>query len=229
MVLLRDVTVRYENGTAAIQQVNLTVEKSEFVFIVGPTGAGKSTILKLLIREVLPTEGQVIVAGRDVGKMKPSQVPYLRRLIGMVFQDILLLPDRTVWENVAFALKVTGVSSREIAREVPKALETVGMLNKAKAFPLELSGGEKQKVALARAIVVKPLLILADEPTGNLDPTSSFEVVDLLLRINRQGTTVIMATHDRTIVDAYRKRVIELSGGRVVRDELKGVFRRELA
>ncbi|MGQ9462797.1 MAG: cell division ATP-binding protein FtsE [Candidatus Fervidibacter sp.] len=229
MVLLRDVTVRYENGTAAIQQVNLTVEKGEFVFIVGHTGAGKSTILKLLIREVLPTEGQVIVAGRDVGKMKPSQVPYLRRLIGMVFQDILLLPDRTVWENVAFALKVTGVSSREIAREVPKALETVGMLNKAKAFPLELSGGEKQKVALARAIVVKPLLILADEPTGNLDPTSSFEVVDLLLRINRQGTTVIMATHDRTIVDAYRKRVIELSGGRVVRDELKGVFRRELA
>lgn len=229
MVLLRDVTVRYENGTVAIQQVNLTVEKSEFVFIVGPTGAGKSTILKLLIREVLPTEGQVIVAGRDVGKMKPSQVPYLRRLIGTVFQDILLLPDRTVWENVAFALKVTGASSGEIAREVPKALETVGMLNKAKAFPSELSGGEKQKVALARAIVVKPLLILADEPTGNLDPTSSFEIVDLLLRINRQGTTVIMATHDRTIVDTYRKRVIELSGGRVVRDELKGVFRRELA
>lgn len=229
MVLLRDVTVRYENGTVAIQQVNLTVEKSEFVFLVGPTGAGKSTILKLLIREVLATEGQVIVAGRDVGKMKPSQVPYLRRLIGTVFQDILLLPDRTVWENVAFALKVTGASSGEIAREVPRALETVGMLNKAKAFPSELSGGEKQKVALARAIVVKPLLILADEPTGNLDPTSSFEIVDLLLRINRQGTTVIMATHDRTIVDAYRKRVVELSGGRVVRDELKGVFRRELA
>lgn len=229
MVLLRDVTVRYENGTVAIQQVNLTVEKSEFVFLVGPTGAGKSTILKLLIREVLATEGQVIVAGRDVGKMKPSQVPYLRRLIGTVFQDILLLPDRTVWENVAFALKVTGASSGEIAREVPRALETVGMLNKAKAFPSELSGGEKQKVALARAIVVKPLLILADEPTGNLDPTSSFEIVDLLSRINRQGTTVIMATHDRTIVDAYRKRVVELSGGRVVRDELKGVFRRELA
>lgn len=229
MVLLKDVTVRYESGVTALQRVNLTIEKSEFVFLVGPTGAGKSTLLKLLIREIVPTEGKVIVAGRDVGKLPPFQVPYLRRLIGMVFQDILLLADRTVWENVAFALKVTGASSGEIAREVPKALETVGMLHKAKAFPAELSGGEKQKVALARALIVKPLILLADEPTGNLDPISSMEIVDLLLRINRQGTTVIMATHDKSIVDAYRKRVVELSAGRIVRDELKGVFRRELA
>lgn len=229
MVQLRDVTVRYESGMTALQNVNLTVEKSEFVFLVGPTGAGKTTLLKLLTREVVPSEGTVMVAGKDVTKMKPSQVPYLRRLIGTVFQDILLLPDRTVWENVAFALRVTGASSSEIAREVPKALETVGMLHKAKSFPAELSGGEKQKVALARALVVKPLLLLADEPTGNLDPNSSLEIVDLLLRINRQGTTVIMATHDKTIVDAYRKRVVEIIGGRVVRDELRGVFRRELA
>ncbi len=229
MVQLRDVTVRYESGVTALQNVNLTVEKSEFLFLVGPTGAGNTTLLKLLTREVVPNEGTVIVADRDVTKMKPSQVPYLRRLIGTVFQDILLLPDRTVWENVAFALRVTGASSTEIAREVPKALETVGMLHKAKSFPAELSGGEKQKVALARALVVKPLLLLADEPTGNLDPTSSLEIVDLLLRINRQGTTVIMATHDKTIVDAYRKRVVEIVGGRIVRDELRGVFRRELA
>lgn len=229
MVQLRDVTVRYESGVTALQNVNLTVEKSEFIFLVGPTGAGKTTLLKLLTREVVPNEGTVIVANKDVTKMKPSQVPYLRRLIGTVFQDILLLPDRTVWENVAFALRVTGASSSEIAREVPKALETVGMLHKAKAFPSELSGGEKQKVALARALVVKPLILLADEPTGNLDPSSSLEIVDLLLRINRQGTTVIMATHDRTVVDAYRKRVVEIVGGRIVRDELRGVFRRELA
>lgn len=229
MVRLQDVTVQYESGVTALQNVNLTVEKSEFIFLVGPTGAGKTTLLKLLTREVVPNEGTVIVANRDVTKMKPSQVPFLRRLIGTVFQDILLLPDRTVWENVAFALRVTGASSSEIAREVPKALETVGMLHKAKAFPSELSGGEKQKVALARALVVKPLILLADEPTGNLDPTSSLEIVDLLLRINRQGTTVIMATHDKTIVDAYRKRVVEIVGGRIVRDELRGVFRRELA
>ncbi len=229
MVLLRDVTVRYENGVTALQQVNLTVEKSEFVFLVGPTGAGKSTLLKLLTRELLPTEGQVIVAGQEVNRLRHWQVPRLRRLIGTVFQDILLLPDRTVWENVAFALRVTGASSAEIAREVPKALEMVGMLHRAKEFPANLSGGEKQKVALARALVVKPLLLLADEPTGNLDPASSLEIVDILLRINRQGTTVIMATHDKTIVDAYRKRVVELNNGRIVRDELRGVFRRELA
>ncbi|MCS7191457.1 MAG: ATP-binding cassette domain-containing protein [Armatimonadetes bacterium] len=229
MVQLRDVTVQYENGAVALQNVNLTVEKSEFLFLVGPTGAGKTTLLRLLNREIVPNEGMVIVADKDVTKMKPSQVPYLRRLIGTVFQDVLLLPDRTVWENVAFALRATGASSSEIAREVPKALETVGMLYKAKAFPAELSGGEKQKVSLARALVIKPLLLLADEPTGNLDPTSSFEIVDLLLRINRQGTTVIMATHDKTIVDAYRKRVVEIVSGRIVRDELRGVFRRELA
>lgn len=229
MVLLKDVTVRYDNGVTALRQVNLTVEKSEFVFLVGPTGAGKSTLLRVLTREIRPIEGQVMVAGKDVTRLKPSQVPYLRRLIGMVFQDILLLPDRTVWENVAFALRVTGASSVTIAREVPKALGMVGLLPKAKAFPSELSGGEKQKVALARALVVKPLVVLADEPTGNLDPISSLEVVDLLMQVNRQGTTVIMATHDKSIVDAYRKRVVELSEGRVVREELRGVYRRELA
>lgn len=228
MVVLRDVTVRYDSGAAALQQVSLTVEKSEFVFIVGPTGAGKSTLLKVLTREVVPSEGQVIVAGKDVMRMKSSQAPYLRRLIGMVFQDILLLPDRTVFENVAFALRVTGFSSADISKEVPRALDMVGMLHKAKAFPRELSGGEKQKVALSRAIVTKPLIVLADEPTGNLDPASSLEIVDLLLRINRQGTTVILATHDKTIVDAYRKRVVELQDGRIVRDKVRGVYRGEL-
>lgn len=228
MVVLRNVTVDYGNGAPALQQVSLTVEKGEFVFLVGPTGAGKSTLLKLLTREITPTQGQVWVAGQEVTRLKPSQVPYLRRLIGTVFQDILLLPDRTVWENVAFALRVTGASSTSILREVPKALEMVGMLSKAKAFPLALSGGEKQKVALARALVIRPLLLLADEPTGNLDPASSQEIVELLLRINRQGTTVLMATHDWTLVNAYRQRVLELRHGRLVRDELRGVFRRAL-
>ena len=217
------------NGAPALQRVNLTVEKGEFVFLVGPTGTGKSTLLKLLTREIVPTEGQVWVAGQEVTRLKASQVPQLRRLIGAVFQDLLLLPDRTVWENVAFTLQVTGASSATVRREVPKALEMVGMLSKAKAFPQELSGGEKQKVALARALVIHPLLLLADEPTGNLDPASSQEIVELLLRINRQGTTVIMATHDWTLVNAYRQRVVELRDGRIVRDELRGVFRLELA
>ncbi|MFA0732234.1 MAG: hypothetical protein LKKZDAJK_003008 [Candidatus Fervidibacter sp.] len=229
MVVLRDVTVDYGNGAPALQRVNLTVEKGEFVFLVGPTGTGKSTLLKLLTREIVPTEGQVWVAGQEVTRLKASQVPQLRRLIGAVFQDLLLLPDRTVWENVAFTLQVTGASSATVRREVPKALEMVGMLSKAKAFPQELSGGEKQKVALARALVIHPLLLLADEPTGNLDPASSQEIVELLLRINRQGTTVIMATHDWTLVNAYRQRVVELRDGRIVRDELRGVFRLELA
>ncbi|GBC97874.1 Cell division ATP-binding protein FtsE [bacterium HR17] len=229
MVVLRDVTVYYGNGVPALQRVSLTVEKGEFVFLVGPTGAGKSTLLKLLTREVVPSEGQVFVAGHDVRRLKPSRVPYLRRLIGTVFQDILLLSDRTVWENVAFALRVTGASSSTVQRQVPKVLEMVGMLHKARALPRELSGGEKQKVALARALAIQPLLLLADEPTGNLDPTSAQEIVDLLFRVNRQGTTVIMATHDQTIVNAYRKRVVELHGGRLVRDEVRGVFRRELA
>ena len=229
MVVLRDVTVDYGNGAPALQRVNLTVEKGEFVFLVGPTGTGKSTLLKLLTREIVPTEGQVWVAGQEVTRLKASQVPQLRRLIGAVFQDLLLLPDRTVWENVAFTLQVTGASSATVRREVPKALEMVGMLSKAKAFPQELSGGEKQKVALARALVIHPLLLLADEPTGNLDPASSQEIVELLLRINRQGTTVIMATHDWTLVNAYRQRVVELRDGRIVRDEFRGVFRLELA
>jgi len=229
MVVLRDETVDYGNGAPALQRVNLTVEKGEFVFLVGPTGTGKSTLLKLLTREIVPTEGQVWVAGQEVTRLKASQVPQLRRLIGAVFQDLLLLPDRTVWENVAFTLQVTGASSATVRREVPKALEMVGMLSKAKAFPQELSGGEKQKVALARALVIHPLLLLADEPTGNLDPASSQEIVELLLRINRQGTTVIMATHDWTLVNAYRQRVVELRDGRIVRDELRGVFRLELA
>ncbi|MCS7223407.1 MAG: ATP-binding cassette domain-containing protein [Armatimonadetes bacterium] len=223
MIILREVTVRYEDGTVALDNVNLTVEKSEFAFVVGPTGAGKSSLFKVLIREIVPSHGTVFVAGYDLTRMKPSQAPYLRRLVGTVFQDILLLPERTVWENVAFALRATGVASSEDKREVPRALAMVDLLDKAKAFPWQLSGGEKQKVALARALVINPLILLADEPTGNLDSQSSREVMELLLRVNRQGTTVLMATHDPFLVGSYRKRVIELNSGKIVRDYMPGV------
>ncbi len=224
MIILNDVRVTYGDGTVGLDGINLTVEKSEFAFIVGPTGSGKSTLFRVLIREVVPTEGRALVAGYDLTRMKPSQAPYLRRLVASVFQDILLLPERTVWENVAFALRATGAPSSEDKRAVPRALDMVDMLDKAKAFPSQLSGGEKQKVALARALVVKPLILLADEPTGNLDPQSSREVLELLLRVNRQGTTVLVATHDPLLIQAYRKRVIELKSGRIVRDRMPGVM-----
>lgn len=227
MIQLYNVTKTYPNGVKALTDVTLRIRKGEFVFLVGPSGAGKSTFNKLLYREELPTRGQIILNGKNIIRMRPGEVPYLRRKIGMVFQDFRLLPHKTVFENVAFALEVTGSSGREIRRAVPTVLNMVGLSGKADVFPDHLSGGEQQRVSVARAIVNNPVLIIADEPTGNLDPETSWDLMKLLLDINRRGTTVVMATHAWDIVDAMKKRVIALAGGRIVRDEEEGAYRHE--
>lgn len=227
LIQLQNVTKTYLNGAQALIDVTMRVNKGEFVFLVGPSGAGKSTLTKLLYREEVPTRGQIILNGKNVIRMRPREVPYLRRKIGMVFQDFRLLPKKTVTENVAFALEVTGASNREIKRAVPAVLEMVSLTDKADAFPDHLSGGEQQRVCVARAIVNSPLLLIADEPTGNLDPETSWDLMKLFMAINRRGTTIIMATHAWDIVDDMKKRVIEMSGGRIVRDEEEGAYRNE--
>lgn len=227
MIEFRGVTKVYPKGITALANVSLTINKGEFVFLVGPSGAGKSTFVRLLLREERPTEGQIVVDGVDVGRLKPAEVPFYRRKIGMVFQDFRLLPERTVAENVAFALRVVEVPRREILRRVPQVLHLVGLGHKSRAKPAELSGGEQQRVALARALVNNPPILLADEPTGNLDPDTSWEIMKLLIEINRRGTTVVVATHARDIVDQLRRRVIALENGRVVRDEERGGYSRE--
>jgi cell division transport system ATP-binding protein len=209
---------------AALDDINLEINKGEFVFVVGSSGSGKSTFLKLMLREVRPTSGHVFVAGKEIDKLSSWKVPKLRRQLGTVFQDFRLLPGRTVFDNVAFALEVIGKSHREIERAVPHALELVDLDSKAHRMPDELSGGEQQRVAIARAFVNRPKILIADEPTGNLDPGTSVGIMKLLDRINRTGTTVIMATHDSSIVDQMRKRVIEIDEGRLVRDEAKGIY-----
>ncbi len=224
MIEFRDVTKAYSDEVVALSEVNLKIAKGEFVFIVGPSGAGKTTLTRLIYREELPTSGCVIVNGEDVTELRPCDVPYFRRTIGVVFQDFKLLPDRNVFENVAFALEVTGASRREVRRRVPQALDAVGLKDKANAMPSQLSGGEQQRTALARAIVNKPTLLIADEPTGNLDPTTSWGIVRLLEEINRWGTTVVMATHAQNIVNSMHKRVIAMFAGRVVRDDERGVY-----
>ncbi|MCG0238696.1 MAG: cell division ATP-binding protein FtsE [Firmicutes bacterium] len=225
MVRFVNVTKIYPGQTKpSLQGINLEIDRGEFVFIVGPSGAGKSTLTRLIYREELPTSGQVWVGGINVAKLKRSQVPYFRRTLGVVFQDFKLLPDRTVFENVAFALEVTDASRREILRRVPAALELVGMRDKANQRAQELSGGEQQRVAVARAIVRNPSLVIADEPTGNLDPENAWQIMRLLLNINQMGTTVIVATHAREMVDALRKRVVALENGTIVRDEERGVY-----
>lgn len=227
MIQLQNVTKTYLNGAKALIDVTMRIKKGEFVFLVGPSGAGKSTLTKLLYREEVPNRGQVILNGKNVVRMKPREVPYLRRKIGMVFQDFRLLPRKTVAENVSFALEVTGASNKEISRAVPAVLSMVGLAEKADVFPDHLSGGEKQRVCVARAIVNSPILLIADEPTGNLDPETSWELMKLFMDINRRGTTIIMATHAWDIVDDMKKRVIELAGGRIVRDEEEGAYRNE--
>jgi len=219
-----DVYKTYLNGTSALRSVTATIGKGEFVFVIGPSGAGKSTLVRLVYREELPTNGYVFVNGMNLVKLRPSAVPYLRRNIGIVFQDFKLLPRKTSFENVAFAMRVIGASPRDIARRVPATLELVGLSDKADAYPSELSGGEQQRAALARAIVNHPMVLLADEPTGNLDPTTSWGIVQLLLEINRRGTTVVMATHAKMIVDAVRRRVIALDRGCVVRDRQRSEY-----
>jgi len=208
----------------ALDALDLEIEKGEFVFLVGASGSGKSTFLRLILRETTPTNGRVYVAGKEINKLSSWKVPKLRRQVGTVFQDFRLLPNKTVSENVAFALQVIGKSRSEIAKVVPETLEMVGLEGKGHRMPDELSGGEQQRVAVARAFVNRPMILIADEPTGNLDPTSSVGIMSLLERINESGTTVLMATHDHGIVDQMRKRVIELEGGRVVRDQAQGVY-----
>lgn len=224
--------IRFENVTKlypkqekpALDRVSLDIEKGEFVFLVGLSGSGKSTFLRLCLKEESPTSGTIIVAGKDLNELAAHKVPELRRQVGTVFQDFRLLPNKTVAENVAFTLHVLGYSQKEIDREVPEVLELVGLEEKADRKPSELSGGEQQRVAIARAYVSRPMILIADEPTGNLDPATSVGIMKLLDRINREGTTVVMATHDSGIVDQMRKRVIELDAGHVVRDQVRGVY-----
>jgi cell division transport system ATP-binding protein len=227
IIELRDVTKVYPGGHMALDRVSLAIDKGEFAFLVGPTGCGKSTLIKLLIRELEATEGSVRIAGRDIGAMPEKKIPQLRRNIGTVFQDFKLLPDRTVYDNVAYALQVIGASRAEIRTQVPEILRLVGLSTKLGSYPDELSGGEQQRVSIARAFVNHPPLLLADEPSGNLDPVTSIGVMQLLYRINKTGTTVLVVTHDREMVDSMRRRVIELYEGRVVRDEVSGGYTEE--
>ena len=224
MIRTVNITKIYRGNVVALRDVSIDIIKSEFVFLVGPSGSGKSTMMRLILREDQPTSGEIYVAGKNVAQLASWKVPALRRNIGCVFQDFKLLPNKTVFENVAFALEVIGVSRGVIRRQVPEVLELVGLGDKAPHLPDELSGGEQQRVSIARAFVNRPQILIADEPTGNLDPTTSIEIMKLLDLINRRGTTVLMATHDHAIVDAMRRRVIELDKGIVVRDQERGVY-----
>jgi cell division transport system ATP-binding protein len=224
MISLDGVSVEYENGVRALTNVSLSVTKGDFAFIVGSTGSGKSTMLRLLYREMLPTKGCVIVDGQDVTELDPSDVPYLRRKLGIVFQDFKLLPQKNLWENLAFALRVIGAQPRDIRRRIGDALAMVGLTHRCDAFPHQMSGGEQQRAAIARALVNHPTVLIADEPTGNLDPDTSWEIMQLLEQINIRGATVLVATHDSQIVDRMKKRVIQLEAGTLVRDECKGTY-----
>lgn len=224
LIEFREVSKTYDNHIRALVEVDLHVGKGEFAFVVGPSGAGKSTLLRLIYREELPTQGQVIVDGRDISRLRPASVPYLRRNIGVVFQDFKLLPGRTVYENVAFALEVTGAGLYEIKRRTLQALELVGLRGRQRSRPNELSGGEQQRTSLARAIVNNPRILVADEPTGNLDPLTGAELMNYLFNISLMGTTVLVATHARSIVDELQCRVIRLERGRVVRDDRRAGY-----
>jgi cell division transport system ATP-binding protein len=227
MIVLEDVRKVYEPDVVALDGVSFVIEKGEFVFVVGPSGSGKSTIIRLLLKELDPTSGKIIVGGRDLTRLKRSKVPMLRRNVGCVFQDFKLLRDRTAYENVAYALKVQGQPSAEIRRKVPEVLALVGLAHKMHSRPDELSGGEQQRVSIARAVVNHPPLLICDEPTGNLDPDTSVGIMQLLYKINRAGTTILMVTHDREMVDKMRRRVIALDSGRLARDERRGGYESE--
>lgn len=224
MIRMENVTKVYKGEVLALQNASCEVQRGEFVFLVGPSGSGKSTLMRLLNKEEKPDRGRVYVAGKDIGQLPSWKVPFLRRNIGCVFQDFKLLPNKTVVQNVAFALEVIGRPRGVIKEKVPAILELVGLSKKMHNYPDELSGGEQQRVSIARAFVNRPLILLADEPTGNLDPNTSLGIMTLLDRINRTGTTVVMATHDRSIVDKMRRRVVELDRGQIVRDQSRGVY-----
>ena len=227
MILFESVTKVYDPNVVALNEVSFAIDKGEFVFVVGASGSGKSTMIRLLLKELEPTSGRIFVGGRDLSRLKRSKVPLLRRNVGCVFQDFKLLPNRTASENVAYALKVQGESSANIRRKVPEALSLVGLSDKLGSLPDELSGGEQQRVSIARAVVNHPPLLICDEPTGNLDPDTSVGIMQLLYRINRAGTTILMVTHDREMVDKMRKRVIALEDGRLARDERRGGYASE--
>ena len=224
MIRFENVSKTYKNGSPALKDITLDIEKGEFVFLVGASGSGKTTFLRLLLREELPDKGRILEAGRELTELSKFRVPFLRRNIGCVFQDFRLLPNKTVFENVAFALEVIGRPRSTVESQVPLILDLVGLSDKSKSLPGELSGGEQQRVAVARSFVNRPLILLADEPTGNLDPANSESIMALLERINRTGTTVVMATHDKALVDRMRRRVIELDKGEMIRDQVRGVY-----
>jgi cell division transport system ATP-binding protein len=225
VVELRQVSKVYEGGSVGLERASMRIGRGEFVFLVGQTGCGKSTCIRLLMKELEPSKGELLIAGRNLGEIPRPKVPYMRRNIGTVFQDYKLLPNRTIYDNVAYSLQVIGESRQEIRRKVPDILRLVGLSTKLHNYPDELSGGEQQRVSIARAFVNHPPLLLADEPTGNLDPETSIGIMQLIYRINRTGTTVIVATHDKEMVDKMRRRVVELSEGRIIRDERSGLYR----
>ena len=227
MIELKEVTKEYSKGIAALNGINLRIEQGEFVFVVGDSGSGKSTLIRLLMKEIEPTSGTIIVNGQNLNRMKHRQIPQYRRGIGVVFQDFRLLKDRNIYENIAFAQRVTEKSTRVIKKKVPAALSLVGLAQKYKAFPKELSGGEQQRVAIARAVVNEPAILLADEPTGNLDPTNSWEIMNLLEEANERGTTVLVVTHNQEIVNEMKKRVITMKKGVIVSDEQEGGYKHE--
>lgn len=228
MIQLYNIAKIYSNGVKALNDITLHIKKGEFVFLVGPSGAGKSSLIKIIFREEIATRGQILFNGKSIARLKPREVPYLRRRIGMVFQDFRLLPQKTVFENVAFAMEVTGAARSAIKTRVPEVLAQVGLEHKEAMLPGELSGGEQQRVCIARAIINRPLVIIADEPTGNLDPDTSWGLMELFKKINEDGTTIVMATHAWDIVDNMKLRVIALEGGKVIRDQESGVYRHEL-
>ncbi len=227
MIELHNITKSYHRGIQALVNVSFKIKKEEFVFLVGPSGAGKSTCVKLILKEEEPTKGSIIIDGQDVTRISKRKIPYHRRNIGVVFQDFRLLPNKTVYENVEFAMQIVEASPKEIRRQVPMVLGMVGLSDKASSYPHQLSGGEKQRVSIARAIVNNPSILIADEPTGNLDPGTAWGIMKVLKQVNRRGTTVIMATHARDIVDVMQQRVIALEKGRVVRDEQRGAYEYE--
>jgi cell division transport system ATP-binding protein len=228
MIEFRNVRKVYDTGTVAVKNANFVINKGEFAFLVGSSGSGKSTLIKMILKEEEPTSGNIIINGKDTTFLKQARVPYLRRSMGIVFQDFRLLPDKTVYDNVAFAMYIVGATPRHIRRQVPMVLSLVGLSGKAKMYPNELSGGEQQRVALARALVNNPSMLIADEPTGNLDPDTAWEIMNLLNEINLRGTTVVVATHAREIVDAMKKRVIHIQDGDIVRDDKKGGYDSEI-
>lgn len=225
---MKDVHKRYENGSVALNGITVKIDQGEFVYIVGPSGAGKSTFVKLMYREVKPTSGQLTIDNMNIAEIKEKEVPYLRRKIGVIFQDFKLLPKLSVYENVAFALEVIEESPKVIRNRVMEVLDLVGLKHKVRSFPHELSGGEQQRVAIARAIVNKPKIVIADEPTGNLDPDTSWEIMNIFEAINNQGTTIVMATHSKEIVNTMKKRVIAIENGVIVRDEHRGEYGYEI-